>query len=175
MKNGGSKTLKMASGSRMADSIIRLFDYSTTSRRGFTLVELLVVVGMIALIAGAMTTSVASAMQRSRIQKATSDVKMLTQAILSYADYNKGDLPTVDSWQEANFTQTLKFLNQADKDKYPLLIQAALSSGGVMRDPWGKPYRVKIRRGNVNVPGIDNLETGYYLPNFYRLTKEERQ
>lgn len=144
------------------------------SSRGFTLVELLVVVGMIALIMGALTTAVSSSMQRARIQKATADVKMLTQAILAYENYKNGELPTIDRWKEANFTDALKFLNEADKDKYPVLIQAALSSGGVMRDPWGQPYRVKITPGDIPAPSFGNLKTGYYLPNFYRLTRGER-
>jgi len=145
------------------------------SSRAFTLVELLVVVGMIALIMGALTTAVSSSMQRARIQKATSDVKMLTQAILSYENYNEGKLDAITDWKEANFTDALKFLNNADKDKYPVLIQAALSSGGVMRDPWGQPYYVKITEGEVpSVSSDGNPTTGYYLPNFYRLTKEER-
>jgi len=174
MKNGESKTVKTASGSRLVDSIIRLFAYSTISRPAFTLVELLVVVGMIALIMGAMSTSVASAMQRARIQKATSDVKMLTQAIHSYANYNEGKLPTIGSWMDADFKTTLKFLNASDEN-VPVLIQAALSSDGIMRDPWGLPYQVKITEGNVYAPNVGNLNTGYYLPNFYRLTRKERQ
>jgi len=147
------------------------------SSGGFTLIELLVVVGMIALIMGAMTTSVASSMQRARIQKATGDVKMLTQAILAYGNYNNGELPTIDQWKEANFNDALKFLKQeGNMDKYPVLIQAALSSGGVMRDPWGQPYYVKIKPGKAyDPPGVGALRTGYYLPNFYRLSKEERK
>ena len=52
--------------------------------RGFTLVELLVVIGMIAILIAALTTSMAAAQERARIQKATSDVKVISQAILAY-------------------------------------------------------------------------------------------
>jgi len=106
---------------------------SSNFRRAFTLIELLVVVGMIALITGAMSSSVAAAMQRARVQKATADVKMLTQAILAYENYNKGDLDPIPAWKDADFRTTLKFLNGENNGEVPVLIQAALSSGGKLR------------------------------------------
>ena len=42
----------------------------TSTRKAFTLVELLVVVGMIALLMGALTVSVAGAQKRAKIEKA---------------------------------------------------------------------------------------------------------
>ena len=63
-------------------------------KRGFTLVELLVVVGMIAVILGALTTSVQSARMRARVQKATSEVKIVSQAVLAYENF-RGELPTM--------------------------------------------------------------------------------
>ena len=56
----------------------------TNGKNGFTLVELLVVVGMLALLLAAMTTSVTAARHRARVQKATSDVKVISQTILAY-------------------------------------------------------------------------------------------
>ena len=52
----------------------------TLTKRGFTLVELLVVIAMIAMLIAAMTTSLSAAQQRARIQKATSDVKVISLA-----------------------------------------------------------------------------------------------
>ena len=46
----------------------------TSTRKAFTLVELLVVVGMIALLTGALSVSVAGAQKRAKIEKARSDV-----------------------------------------------------------------------------------------------------
>ena len=151
------------------------------NRRGFTLIELLVVVGMIAIILGALTTSVASARERARIQRATSDVKVITQAILGYENYSRGgqyELPVIQSPQECN-KGTLSFLlgkESADSGgKIPMLLMAQLQGAGTMVDPWGTPYRLTIKSHSINISTKVNLETGFYLPNFYRLGWEERQ
>ena len=44
-----------------------------------------------------------------------------------------------------------------------------------MRDPWNKPYVVRIKEGRINRPENLDLGTCYYLPNFYRLSEEERR
>ena len=148
-------------------------------KRGFTLVELLVVVGMIAVILGALTTSVQSARHRARVQKATAEVKIVSQAILGYENF-RGELPTMT---EADSNRgTLGFLlgdggSAQQGGQIPVLLQASLTGGGSMNDPWGTPYKVTIREGAVSlklktVTGA--MQTGYYLPNFYRLSEGER-
>lgn len=149
-------------------------------KRGFTLVELLVVVGMIAVILGALTTSVQSARHRARVQKATSEVKIITQAILSYENF-RGEIPTMT---EADCNRSsLGFLlgdggSAEQGGQIPVLLQAALSGGsGSMMDPWGTPYRVTVRAGNAQLKlktVTGSLNTGYYLPNFYRVSEGER-
>lgn len=152
-------------------------------RGGFTLVELLVVVGMIAVLMGAMTTSVRGARHRARVQKATSDVKVISQAILAYENYGTGSdytLPTLNRAPAGK--DTLGFLlgkgtGPQSGGQMPILLQAALSSGGKILDPWGHPYLVTIKPGGAQlkvktVTGA--LNTGYYLPNFYRLSEGER-
>ena len=148
-------------------------------KRGFTLVELLVVVGMIAVILGALTTSVQSARHRARVQKATAEVKIVSQAILGYENF-RGELPTMT---EADCNRgTLGFLlgdggSSQQGGQIPVLLQASLTGGGSMNDPWGTPYKVTIREGAVSlklktVTGA--MQTGYYLPHFYRLSEGER-
>ena len=62
----------------------------TLSKRGFTLVELLVVIAMIAVISAAFTTAVGGAQERAKIQKALGEVKVVTQAVLAYENYDQG-------------------------------------------------------------------------------------
>ena len=155
----------------------------TSSKRGFTLIELLVVVAMIAIITGAMTAAVTGARERARIQKATADVKTVSQAILAYENYEQGS---------GNFE--LPLMNGADADSgslgfligkggsaksggnIPVLLQARLASGKMM-DPWGTPYKVTIKEVQ-RTPRIKTasgaMQTGFYLPNFYRLSEEEK-
>ncbi len=153
------------------------------NRKGFTLVELLVVVGMLAVLLAALTTSVAAARHRTRVQKATSDVKVISQAILAYENYNKsGDdykLPTLTRAVANN--KSLSFLlgtgTTEGGDKLPVLLQAALTSTGQINDPWGHPYYVTIRSTTLTLKvktASNRLEAGYSLPNIYRLSEDER-
>lgn len=153
-------------------------------RRGFTLVELLVVIGMLAVIMGAVGSGFSAAQERAREQKATTEVKAIAQAILAYENYavRKGaSLPQLndEDADEAN----IGFLlgageTYAQGQKIPTLLMGDLKAGRPMMDPWGMPYKVKIISGsdNVQLKKISStLETRYYFPNLYRLSKEERQ
>lgn len=150
-------------------------------RGGFTLVELLVVVGMVAVLMGAMTTSVQAARHRARVQKATSDVKVISQAILAYENYDTDrELPSLN--RKPAGKDTLGFLlgdgtGPQSGGQMPVLLQAALSSGGQILDPWGHPYLVTIKPNITPIKittATGALRTGYYLPNFYRLSEGER-
>ena len=154
---------------------------NSTNKRGFTLIELMVVVGMILVLVGALTTSTTAARKRARVQKATADVKIISQAILAYENWGKNgkfELPTYASPVEAN-ASTLAFLlgKEAAESggKIPVMLMAQLRSGGAMIDPWGHPYKVRIKEGNVSAgQGVD-LKSGFCLPNYYRLGTGERQ
>ena len=158
----------------------------SNNRRAFTLVELLVVVGMIAILMGAMTSAVQSARERARIQKATNDVKVMSQAILAYEIWNGDELPTMGSrgraasGVDAN-EGSLGFLigkgnaqgvaGGSGSSQLPVLLMAQLRSGGNIVDPWGTPYKVTIveSKANIKLKTVTGaLSTGYWLPNFYR-------
>jgi len=154
----------------------------TSNKKGFTLIELLVVVGMIGIIMGAMTTSVTASQQRARIQKATAEVKIISQAILSYENYARGGKFELEELNDVDAdASSLGFLlgrETAESGGRITLLMASLASGGAMRDPWGTPYKIRIKAGSADVR-IDSanstLSTGYYLPNFYRLSAEEKK
>ena len=155
---------------------------SNFKRKGFTLVELLVVVAMIAIIMSAMTVSVSGARERAKIEKATVEVKTITQTVLAYENYSKTELPTLGS-EGAGVevsSETIGFLlgkegTTRSREKIPVLLSAALSSGGKVLDPWGTPYRIVIVKGTVYSQGINTIRTGFSLPNIHRLSEEERQ
>ena len=150
---------------------------------GFTLVELLVVVGMIAVLMGAMTTSVGSARRRARIQKATSDVKVISQAILAYENYAQGTkLQDTGGWKDADkgnlgFLLGREVSGRESGGNIPTLIATGLNGQGQILDPWGHPYRFKITSGSVDFkPKVltSDIKSGFQLPNFYRLSEGER-
>jgi hypothetical protein len=135
---------------------------------------------MIAVILGALTTSVQSARLRARIQKATAEVKVVTQAVLGYENF-RGELPTMTE-AECN-RSNLGFLlgdggSAQQGGQIPVLLQASLSGGtGSMMDPWGTPYKITIRPGAASLKlktVTGSMNTGYYLPNFYRVSEGER-
>lgn len=155
-----------------------------STKRAFTLVELMVVVAMIALISGAMVTSVSAARERARVQKAAAEVKVVAQAILAYENWDQGsgrhELPTFNE-RDAD-SDSLGFIlgdgGQAQSGgKIPVMLMAALTSGGKMLDPWGTPYKVTIKESSLSMragSASGSLQTGYYLPNWYRLGEGER-
>ena len=151
----------------------------TLNERGFTLVELIVVIAMIAIFMASVGTAVGKTAERARIEKARSDVKVISQAILAWENYSrsgKHELREMND-EEADSSSLAFLLGQgesATSGNIPELIAAQLA-GGKMRDPWGRPYVVRIKEGKINRPENLDLGTCYYLPNFYRLSGEERR
>jgi len=141
---------------------------------------------MIAILMGAMVSVVQGARSRARIQKATNDVKVISQAILAYEIWNGDELPTMGSrgraasGVDAN-AGSLGFLigkgnaqgvaGGSGSSQLPVLLMAQLRSGGNIVDPWGTPYKVTIAESKANIKlktVTGALTTGYWLPNFYR-------
>ena len=151
-------------------------------KKAFTLIELLVVVAMIAIIMGAITTSVSSAQGRARIQKAKSDVKVISQAILSYEKISKEGLSSHTMERAEAGADSLGFLlgktgTSVSGEQLPVLLMAAIRGGNKIRDPWGHPYLVNIKKGSAQVKldvATGTMSTGCYVPNFYRLQPSER-
>lgn len=154
----------------------------TSSKRAFTLVELLVVLAMVALILAAMTTGVTGAMERARVQKATSEVKIIAQAILAYENETKNghdyELPTMEKVDcDRDSIGFLLGKETSQSGQVPVLLMASLANGGKMLDPWGHPYKVTIKKSSnsVNFESMrQNLRTGFTMPNAYRLGEGER-
>lgn len=150
----------------------------TTNRCGFTLVELLVVIAMLMLLAGAVTTSVGSATRRGKISQATAEVREMTNAILAYENYGKvGDTSPLDRHvgevpaEEGNMAFILgqETLQNGQSGKIPVLYNGQVRNGA-LRDPWGHPYIVTIRKAQIS-PDAQSLSLQSYVhfPNANRL------
>ena len=150
--------------------------------KGFTLVEMLVVVSILGMLIAAFTTSVSAAQRRSRIAKAESEVKLISQAILAYENYDRNNELPVMTDRDAD-QGSVGFLigkggSAESGGKIPAVLIASLSAGGKMMDPWNTPYKISIKSGNAQIKlntVTGSMQTGYFLPNFYRLSAEERK
>ena len=139
---------------------------------GFTLVELLVVIAMLMLLAGAVTSSVSSAQRRAKIAQATAEAQEMTNAILAYEHF--GDdykLPNYDNTPatEANMSFILGG-DTVNGQKVPVLYNASIK-GGEIRDPWGRPYYVTIKEGKpirTETDSSGQLKSYVAVPNFNR-------
>ena len=150
-------------------------------RRGFTLIELLVVIAMIAILMGAIGSSMNQARKRAMISKATQDVKEMTNAILAFENYARGrSLANYasGSWRDTTESSMSMILGGETSDsgeQVPVLYNAQIRNGQIL-DPWGTPYQYMIKRaGNITPPSGSGFQTAPSLPNFYRLADEERQ
>lgn len=151
------------------------------TKKGFSIVELLVVLVIIGTLMAVFVTSFSNAQKKAKISKAETEVKEIHKAILAYE--NESDDHTLpDRSDEDASSDSLGFLlgdgGSNDSGKIPAMLMAQLKGGQKMLDPWGTPYKIKIRpKGNGGVK--PHLSVGgyteYFLPNFYRLTSEERR
>ena len=145
-------------------------------KRGFTLVELLVVMAMIAIIAGALTTGVARAQRRSKISRAQTEAREITNAILAYANYAEdGTLSELTGLNDTEAGEdSLKWILGKVKSRnvdVPVLYNAAIQ-GGKIRDPWGRPYRVTVKKGDpINPPGVNSVTIRMFYPNWHRVVE----
>lgn len=154
-------------------------------KKGFTLVELLVVIAMIAVLVAAMTVSTSRARQRGRIAKATQETKEITNAILAYEQYAVGhtlEKHARGGWadcSEGEMSMILGGETGENGELIPVLFNASVT-GGHLRDPWGRPYQYMIQKsstlGSGDGTGMGSVEfqTSAALPNYFRLTDKER-
>ena len=152
-------------------------------RRGFTLVELIVVIGMLMLLAGAVTTSVAGANRRAKIQQAVTEAQEMTKALLASAHYGRGyslDAHLAEKQQATESSLHLilgkENMQNGQRGKMPVLFNAASTRSGKILDPCGRPYYVTIRWGTVDTEqdSTDGNITSYVtFPNYNRRPADE--
>lgn len=135
---------------------------SSRRRRGFTLIEMLVVMGVIVLLMAMLFPAIKGALQSSQRNQAQAEVNALAAAIRAYqAEYGK--LPLINAWQmigannEGEFytgstsgaSQTImKILEGQDTTYNPrqkvFIDPQPGSANGEFKDPWGRQYELKF-------------------------------
>jgi prepilin-type N-terminal cleavage/methylation domain-containing protein/prepilin-type processing-associated H-X9-DG protein len=122
--------------------------------RGFTLVELLVVIGIIALLISILLPSLNKARQQANLLKCQANLKTIGQLIATYAAENKGRMPMcADQVRFTNFADTLTLQSQSRK-RYAAAPYPGQPAGAelFMPDRTGEVFR------DVDTPSDDWFE-----------------
>ena len=152
-------------------------------KKGFTLIELIVVIAMLMLLAGSVTSALMGARKRAKIAKATVACQEMTNAILAYENYAKNnslEKKASGSWQLAN-KGSLQFILGGEKaengEDIPVLYNAEVKGLQIL-DPWGKPYYYRIQKTKTQKVEDDlankRVEAVVFFPNFYRRKEVDR-
>ena len=104
-------------------------------QRGFTLIELMVVIVILGLLATVVTLNVMPSQDRAMVEKARADIAVLEQALETYR---------LDNLAYPSSGQGLAALQRAPQD---LSQPQRYRPGGYVRrlpaDPWGNPYQYR--------------------------------
>ena len=118
------------------------------ARRGFTLIEILVVLAIMAILAGLLVNASLRLQEANRRDRAWAQLEMLAQACEKYQG-GWGGPPPLDADPAENFevcrALTGPIVTPTGSRHRPLNWPAEhLSAQGAMIDPWGTPYRFKL-------------------------------
>jgi general secretion pathway protein G len=127
---------------------------SSIKNKGFTLMELMVVIAIIVLLAGIMVPNLANRIERAKVTKAEADISAIESAIAMY-ETDTGRYPPDSITELSNWLtgQNVDTTSSSAKDWHGPYIK------GIEDDPWGTPYRY------INVVDSGSYDLYYDTPN----------
>lgn len=136
--------------SRFPNSIKGFLSYGNVSRKqGFTLVEMLAVVTIIVILAGASVSGIRQARNVARNAKAESEARELVNAWLQYFNL-RGEWPSGIANQskvESTYKNLKPITEPSSETKGIVLFNLTERTDGknTMLDPWGNPYILNFK------------------------------
>ena len=132
----------MRSRIRRWASALRPWTSGSRSTNAFTMMEMMVVTGMLGILMGVAFGGIGQARKQARIAKANAEVRELVNAILAYEASEEGmPLITGDDPVDADKDSLAKLLGNTGG---PVYLNVPMT-GGKFLDPWGiKPYRFRV-------------------------------
>ena len=122
------------------------------SRKGFTMVELMVVIVIMAVLGLAIMPSLIGSSDKAKYSRAWSDLNAITNAFIAYYG-RKGTIATISAGTGGTGTDLSKALTGDAKDTLQSFLNTRIDN---MRDPWGHEYQIA---GNWN----ENTGKGYII------------
>ena len=139
------------------------------SSNAFTLVEMLVVIGMLSILMGSAFSGIGQARNQARVARANAEVRELFNAWLSY-EASFDDWPVNLSGNQIDATAAnLKEL-LGDNDQKIVYLNAQLSNGA-FRDPWGTPYQIRLLSDTADTKVREEFAATVTFPNRQRLPR----
>jgi prepilin-type N-terminal cleavage/methylation domain-containing protein len=140
---------------------------ATKATRGFTLVELLTVIFIIATLMGMMTTALRAARKRAQITKASAEVRELTKAWKGYwVTYGEFPFGSGSSIKQPMNAAAMAHLTAFDVTHNEQGIVFMERDPGPFLDPWDNVYIVDLDRSDSE--GVDYYESCVYFPQSHR-------
>ena len=120
------------------------------TKNGFTLLEMLIVIGILGMLMAMAYTGLAQAQRTARIAKANTEIRQIVGAWYAY-EAAKGDWPSdmpVGEALPADVNTLGKLLGGLDgtTDERRLVFLDVPLKNGVFYDPWRTPYNLKITK-----------------------------
>jgi len=138
-------------------------------KSGFTLLEMLVVIGILGMLMALAFTGMTQAQRQARVAKANSEIRNLLTAWLSYESAHDdwpGQMPSDPVDVTEQLPAMMVLLGKAPDKRGELKVYFNVQmKNGAFRDPWGNPYRVKVTPQD-KVPEIsDHFSATVTFPN----------
>ena len=133
-------------------------------RKGFTLVEILVVMAILAILASLMIVGMDASRKKARITKAHAESKQLIQAWKSYwLVYGKWPASCEGQSDAQMDSTTMKFLMGDNPKKLPFFEPNEQVSLVGFKDPWGNLYTVDFK-ASTKLTDTETYQTTVFLP-----------